>query len=29
MSVETAMLKSIEANLADPTPLLVLADWLE
>jgi uncharacterized protein (TIGR02996 family) len=23
------MLQSIEANLADPTPLLVLADWLE
>jgi uncharacterized protein (TIGR02996 family) len=29
MSVETAMLKSIEANLADPMPLLVFADWLE
>jgi uncharacterized protein (TIGR02996 family) len=23
------MLKSIEADLADPTPILVLADWLE
>jgi uncharacterized protein (TIGR02996 family) len=29
MSPEAAFLRSIEANLADPTPLLVFADWLE
>jgi uncharacterized protein (TIGR02996 family) len=29
MNTEAALLKSIEANLADPTPILVLADWLE
>jgi uncharacterized protein (TIGR02996 family) len=29
VNTEAAFLKSIEANLADPTPLLVLADWLE
>jgi uncharacterized protein (TIGR02996 family) len=29
MNTEAALLQSIEANLADPTPILVLADWLE
>jgi uncharacterized protein (TIGR02996 family) len=29
MNTEAAFLQSIEANLADATPLLVFADWLE
>jgi uncharacterized protein (TIGR02996 family) len=29
MTTEAALLQSIEANLADPTPLLIFADWLE